>query len=89
MRRLIITYDLFEPGKNYEHLLKRIKSYGEWAKLGGSSYLIHTDKAPKEVRDYLMAALDSGDKLFVGVAASPCAWRGLTEEVSNWIHSHK
>ena len=89
MRRLIITYDLHEPGKNYEDLLRRIKSYRKWAKLGGSSYLIHTDKTPKQVRTNLKAALDSGDKLFVGVAASPCAWSGLTEEVSNWIHSHK
>lgn len=86
---LIISYDLINPGQNYQDLLARIKKYKNWARLGGSSYLIYTTATPVQVRDYLMKALDSNDKLFVGVAPAPSAWNGLPEEVSNWIHQHQ
>lgn len=86
---LIISYDLVNPGRNYEHLLKQIKSYPEWARLGGSSYLIYTESGPVEVRDHLMTALDANDKLYVGTAPAPAAWIGMPEDVSNWIHEHQ
>lgn len=85
---LIVTYDLSQPGQNYENLLVLIKEYDSWAKLGGSSYLILTSDAPVEVRDKLNKALDSNDKLFVAKIMSPSAWYGLPEEVSNWIHTN-
>jgi len=59
MKVLIITYDLSDPGKNYEALLKRIKGYTAWARLGGSSYLIGTTQTPEQVRDDLLKALAS------------------------------
>ena len=82
---LIISYDLADPGQNYEALLKRIKAYPQWARLGGSAYLILTDNSPVQVRDSLGVALDSNDKLYVGVASAPAAWRGMPEEVAKWI----
>ncbi len=82
---LIVTYDLVNPGRNYESLLRMIKDYGSWARLGGSSYLIHTESNPVQVRDSLKQALDSNDKLFVGYAPAPSAWIGLPDEVSRWI----
>ena len=84
-KTLIITYDLYKPGANYELLLRKIKSFGPWAKLGGSSYLIITSKTPVEVRNVLQEALDRNDKLFVSVCPPPSAWYGLPEDVSKWI----
>lgn len=85
---LIISYDLVNPGQNYESLLKLIKAYPGWARLGGSAYLISTSSTPVQVRDHLTQALDQNDKLFVGTLVAPSAWRGLPEEVSKWIHEN-
>lgn len=84
-RVLMISYDLVNPGQNYEPLLKRIKAYPGWARLGGSAYLISTDATPVQVRDNLAQVLDPNDKLYVGVAVAPAAWRGMPEDVSKWI----
>jgi hypothetical protein len=81
----IISYDLHQPGQNYEELLKRIKSYSGWARLGGSAYVILTDKGHAEIRDYLKAVLDKNDKIFVGKVSAPAAWFGLGTDVSNWL----
>jgi hypothetical protein len=84
----IITYDLMKIGQNYEKLLRLIYSYGKWAKLGDSSYIIITSQGAAEIRDHLMAALDNNDKLFVGALYAPAAWTGMTDEVSNWIRNN-
>jgi len=84
-RTLIISYDLHSPGQNYNALINKIKSFGFWAKLGESAYLINTEETVAEVRDYLKAVLDSNDSLFVGVSPPPAAWYGLPNEVANWL----
>jgi hypothetical protein len=83
---LVVSYDLSNPGQNYEDLLKKIKAYTGWARLGGSAYLIYTDDDPVRVRDNLTTVLDKNDSLFVGMCPRPSAWYGLSEEVANWIH---
>ena len=88
MSIMIVTYDLMNPGQNYEALLKRIREYQKWAKLGYSTFLIATEQTPVQVRDYLGQAIDRYDKLYVGVAVAPAAWQGMTDEVSNWIRSN-
>jgi hypothetical protein len=85
----IVTYDLSNPGRNYENLLKRIKTYSGWARLGGSAYLISTDQNTVQIRDYLTPALDTNDKLYVGRMANEAAWRGLGDDVSNWIKDNQ
>lgn len=86
---LIISYDLSNPGQNYEEVIKKIKSYTSWARLGGSAYLIYTDDEVKEVRDALWSLMDASDKLYVGVAPPPSAWAGMSKDVSNWIHKYQ
>ena len=85
MKVYIITYDLVNPGQNYDKLLRRIKSYNGWARLGGSSYLVTSQLEPDKVRDHLAEVLDGNDKLFVGTCPVPSAWYGLPEDVSKWI----
>lgn len=84
----IISYDLRIPGQNYETLIARIKEYGKWARLGGSAYIIITERTAVEIRDYLIQPLDSNDKLFVGTLNAPAAWNGLPEDVSNWLRNN-
>jgi hypothetical protein len=85
MKTFIISYDLKKPGQHYENLVKKIRGYGTWAKLGGSAYLIVTAKTPNEIRDDLGSAIDADDALFVGTCPVPSAWRGLPDNVAKWI----
>lgn len=82
----IITYDLLQPGRDYEALYQRIMSYGTWARITESSWVIITDQSPVSIRDYLMPALDSNDKLLVGTLGA-VAWVGMFKEVSDWLHA--
>ena len=84
MARYIITYDLSSPGRNYEALYDRIKSYDRWAHITESSWAIVTQKSAAEIRDHLGEVLDSNDKLLVGKLGTS-AWRGLRDEISQWL----
>lgn len=81
----IVSYDLSQPGQNYEKVLQAIKSYGYWARLGGSAYIVISDTSPVEIRDRIGRQLDANDKLFVGVVKAPAAWVGLGDEISDWL----
>lgn len=84
----IVTYDLFNPEQNYERLLSLIKSEENWARLGGASYLVTSSSSAVELRDKYKQALESKDKLYVGVVTGPAAWTGYTKEVSDWIKQY-
>jgi hypothetical protein len=88
-RALMISYDLENPAQSYEPLIRLIKAYPGWARLGDFAYLISTDETPEQVRDALLRVLDRNDKVYVGVASAPAAWYGLTDEVSQWIHANQ
>lgn len=81
----IISYDLSHPGQRYENVLQAIKSYHDWARLGGSAYIILTESSTAQVRDTISAVMDRNDQLFVGTVTSPAAWYGLSDEVSDWL----
>lgn len=81
----IISYDLSEPGQNYEDVLDVIQSYPAWARLGGSTYVVLTSDSTVSIRDGLMEIMDSNDQLFVGAIHAPAAWFGLGDEVSDWL----
>jgi hypothetical protein len=88
MNTYIISYDLISPGQNYENLLKEIRSFSSWARLGGSAYIVETEETASQVRDKLTSFLDINDKLFVGKIQTPAAWIGLGDEVSQWISNY-
>ena len=82
----IVTYDLVNPGRNYESLLREIKQvHTPWAMLGGSSYLIISNETAVQIRDRLNRWLDVNDKVYVGSMNHEAAWSGLGAEVVNWI----
>lgn len=81
----IVTYDLSQPGQNYDKLLNLIKAEMDWARLGGSSYLVESNSTAVALRDKYKAALDSNDQLYVGAVSSPAAWTGMPNDVTEWI----
>ena len=88
MGRYIVTYDLLQPGRNYDDLYERIRSYSSSVRITESSWGIATDQESKEVRDYLKPALDNNDELLVGRLGTS-AWTGLGEETTNWLKANR
>lgn len=70
----IVSYDLRNPGRNYEDLYERLKSYRKWAKLTESTWAIVTENSAVEVRDHLKYVLDENDRIFVIKSAGVAAW---------------
>lgn len=85
----IVTYDLSveADSQSYQQLIKLIKEDGSWACLGGSSYLIESERTAVELRDRFKSVLDKDDMLYVGVVNAPAAWFGYSKEVTEWIKS--
>ena len=81
----IVSYDLSVPGQRYEELFSLIDKEGAWARLGGSAYLLESNKTAVELRDSFKVALDNNDKLYVGIVNAPAAWTGMPDEVTEWI----
>lgn len=88
MNTYIVTYDLKNPENNYETLIKKIRSYKSWARLGDSAYVISTKQSVVSIRNKLLDVLFNNDKLFVGKVNAPAAWYGLSEEVSDWLKNN-
>lgn len=84
----IVSYDLRPPTQRYNSLVERIKSYSKWAYVCESTYLIKTDETAAQVRDALGVYIDGNDKLFVGTISAPAAWKGMPQEVSEWIKNN-
>ena len=88
MATYIISYDLQKPGQNYADLYARIKYSGIWAHIAESTWAVVTDQSATQVRDYLWAAMDANDRLFVVRSGGESAWVGLPVEVSNWLKQY-
>lgn len=85
---LIISFSLQAGLLNRESIVKRIKEFDAWARLGDSAYVILADHEPDVVRDYLSEVLRANDSLFVGKVEAPAAWIGLGDEVSEWLRNN-
>ncbi|MFA9381487.1 MAG: hypothetical protein ACERKO_10560 [Acetanaerobacterium sp.] len=85
MANILISYDLNSPGKNYDGLIEKIKTYS-WAKICKSTWAIHSNLTVAQIRDSLQPYLDKNDVLFV----SPCdnwASYNLPDAVVKWLQS--
>lgn len=75
MAAYLISYDLLKQGQNYTGLYDAIKSYGGWAHVNQSVWIVVTDKTAVEIRDHLKAKVDSNDRLFVIRSGTEGAWQ--------------
>ena len=67
-KRYMITYDLNNPGQNYEKVIESIKnaSDGNWCSYWKSSFLIRSNYATaQQVSDLITPHLDKNDSLLV------------------------
>ncbi len=74
MAAYIISYDLVNK-RNYDELYESIKSFGKWARVVESTWVITSEKSCTEVRDELLNHMDSDDRLFVAESSGVGAWK--------------
>lgn len=82
----LINYDLHNPGKNYDSLIRAIQSYSDWAKISRSCWMVRCDFTATEIRDHLMQHLDDNDILLV---CSVGSWATLNfnQDVIAWLNN--
>ncbi|MCC5853706.1 MAG: hypothetical protein JJU30_12765 [Alkalimonas sp.] len=79
-----INYDLRNQ-RNYQDLIIKIKSYGNWAKPLESCWLIVTEQSATQIRDTLASVMDNDDGLLVTRLQSEAAWRHLGSNLNSWL----
>lgn len=84
-----ISYDLSNPGRDYDSLTNAIQSYGNWWHQSGSVWLIASNNTNcAAIRDYLKQFIDQNDKVFVAKLTGEWAGFGFTNEEYNWMKSN-
>lgn len=72
----IVLYDLRKQ-RNYDELYGAIKSFGTWAHILESAWVVVTMESAVEVRDHLLKFADTDDGLFVVKSGKEAAWQGV------------
>lgn len=83
----IITYDIVADQTSqavYNQLYDVIRSYGTWARITESCWVVLTSRTAVEVRDSLLAVMRRNDRLMVIQAVRNAAWNNVICD-SNWL----
>ena len=88
MTTQIISYDLRQPGRNYEPLYEAIQALGSWWHCLESVWIVDTSLSATGVRNTLGDHIDSNDKLLVCELTGTWATRGITDECTTWLAEH-
>ena len=75
MQCYIVSYDLNQPGRNYEALYGALRSYPKWARINESVWAVVAASTAVEIRDRLSSYIDANDRLFVIKSGVEAAWR--------------
>lgn len=89
MNNLFISYDLKNPGQNYERVITAIKGLGSWAKVQYSLWYVSTSYTAKQAADIVRRAQDTNDTLIViDTTNNDAAWYGLDQTVSDFMQQN-
>lgn len=85
---LHISYDLYNPGQNYEAVIERIKTLGNWAKIHKSFWFVSSSLSANQAADKVWEVMDVNDTVYVVDAKNnEAAWQNLSDEVSQFIQN--
>ena len=85
----LITYDLKNPGKNYNELYDGIKQLGRaWWHYMDSVWLIQTQLSVDDCNNNLRPFMDNNDYIFVVDITNQARQGWLPEKAWNWIREH-
>lgn len=84
---LIINYDLHNPGRDYDSIVKVIESANSFTHPLGSVWFVDTNGTPAAWRNALSEAGDSNDEYFVARIHQPPQWASfnLDNEAVAWL----
>jgi hypothetical protein len=86
---LHISYDLNQPGQNYEKVIERIKTLGSWAKVHKSFWYVDSNLSASEACAKVWEVMDSSDTVYVVDSTNNNAsWQNLSQTVSDHIKKH-
>ena len=77
MNLILLSYDLRDPGRNYEPLYREIKKMGTAEHVLKSVWLLKTQLNTVEIRDTLVRFLDSNDGIIVCQLNGAAAWQNV------------
>lgn len=84
----MISYDLKNPGRNYNNLYEAIKGIGSWWHCVESVWLVQANLNSAQIRDLLRPLLDTNDLLVVLAVDENWASIGLSDECNAWLHNN-
>lgn len=89
MKRILITYDLRNPRRDYSKLYAAIKAFPSgYVHVVESVWIVYTSYSAGDVRDDLKSHLDSDDELFcVDISGQESAWWHLPT-LKAWLDAH-
>ena len=83
---LLVSYDLHQPGQNYDAVIAEIKKLGGWAKVQYSLWYVKSQLSASDASKQVWAVMDQNDTLIVIDATNNNAsWYNLSNEVSEFI----
>ncbi len=85
---LHISYDLKNPGRDYDKVIGAIQKLGGWAKIQFSHWYVDSTFTAAQARDYLKDFVDTNDSIYV-VDSTNNDWASwnLSPEVTAFLHS--
>jgi hypothetical protein len=86
MSVFVISYDLRNPGRNYDPLWSRLKDWKAQAALE-SVWFIDTASSASTIRDDLKLYIDANDRVFVARLVGETAWTSLRPGAAEWLHA--
>lgn len=87
MTVFVVSYDLNNPGQNYDDLYKAIRSIGSWWHYLDSTWLVSTNLTAKNIYDRLSPHLDSNDRILIIEAGKNWHAR-INDQAYQWIRLH-
>lgn len=88
-RNLFVSYDLKNPGQNYDQVIAEIKKHGAWAKVEFSLFYLSSNETASQVGNAVWSVMDSNDKLIViDATTNDASMYGLGNEVTQFIQQH-
>lgn len=84
----VVTYDLITPGKNYDTVINKIKSFGPCAHALKSAFFVDSEYSEVQMRDALRTVMDINDVFFITKLTS--SWQGyLPPEIIAWVAARR
>lgn len=89
MNNLFVSYDLKNPGQNYDRVIATIKTLGSWAKVQYSLWYVSSAYTASQAAEIVRRAQDANDTLIViDATANDAFWYGIDPKVAEFMQQN-